>query len=209
MKDHPVNYERLLAFASEELSPADASDVSRHLEACNACARVVSRYQAIQATVRVDAEREPSLAIVARTNAIFRPAAERKRDLSPLDRIIATLTFNSSSGLALAGVRDGAQGYQMTFESPAANVDVQLFPPADAASASWHLLGEVEETGSDRARAVRLYREREALAAADLGEDQMFDLGVQTGSYELQVELSRSVVVLPDIVVPRVRRRRI
>lgn len=201
--DHSVSYQHLLAFASEELSPAETIEVSRHLEGCEECARVVQRYRAFQESVRTDAHREPPRWLVARAEAVARGGSKAEASgQSLLERIIATLTLDSRSGLALAGVRGESEGYQLTFESPAANVDVQLFPPAGPASANWNLLGEIEETGTAAARIVRLQQGEEVVMRAELGPDRAFEFEVGPGSYELQIELGEALVVLPDIKVP-------
>ena len=204
MKGQPIAYETLLAYAAGELAEAEAAPVAARLAVEPEAAATVALYRAVRDTVANDDSVAPPAAFLARAKGIFpRRPREATGPLAALRRVVATLSFDSRSGLALAGYRGGAAaGYQLAYESDAGDVDLQLEPGA-APAAPWRLLGQVGVDDETPGIRVVLAPVGAAAPAAETEADPhgVFSAQVMPGTYEMTVTLPTAVMVVPELEV--------
>ncbi|HBY98209.1 MAG TPA: hypothetical protein DEP84_30405 [Chloroflexi bacterium] len=202
MRNHPVPYEQLIAYAADELDGPEAAAVAAHLDACTRCTATVVRFRAARSVLRVDDGEMPPPATLTRAKALF---IQRRHtpEANWLQRVIAALAFDSRSGLALSGARGVAGGYQLGFESSVADVDLELEPPEKPISGRWQLLGQVVAHENAPVTTVGLapVGASTPIAQTDADEHGFFSLHAAPGRYNLLVTLPTVLLVLPDIEI--------
>lgn len=202
MRNHPIPYERLIAYAAGDLDGSAAAAVAAHLTVCAECAATVARFQAVGTTFRSDDSEAPPTATLARAKGLF---ARRRPtpDAEWLQRVIARLTFDSRSALALSGARGVGGGYQLSFESRVADVDLELEPPEEPAAGRWQVLGQVVAHEDVPVRMVGLapLEGTSPILQTDADASGFFTLYASPGRYDLLVSLPTALLVLPDIEI--------
>lgn len=202
MPSHPVPYERLIAYAADELDEPEAAAVASHLATCAECAATLARFRTVRAVLRSDDSEAPPAATLVRARGLFaqrRPAPEANW----LQRVLARLTFDSRAGPALVGARGIGRGYQLAFESDVADVDLELEPGEEPAGDRWRLLGQVAVHEDAPVAAVRLASPGTTTPVVQTTADEhgLFTLQAPLGRYDLLVSLPRVLLVLPDIEI--------
>lgn len=71
MARHVIDYEKLIAFAAEEVDGETAAVIAAHIAGCSSCAKTVALFRAIRALFRADNFRTPSADLVSRVCALF------------------------------------------------------------------------------------------------------------------------------------------
>ncbi len=205
MSKGSIIYEKLIAYAAEELSAAEAAGVEAHLARDPSAAATVARYRMVQATLRGDDSVAPPNEAVARARAIFEPArtaaAPRPSLVEHLERFVARLLYDSRAELALAGLRGSGAGFQMTYELPGdAELDLQA-EPGDGADGAWRLLGQVASAGPRSKLRVSLCRAGSLVPIRTVEADDRgaFALRVEPGTYDLHIGMPTGAVVASDI----------
>ena len=217
MSGHPIEDERLIAYAAGEVG-GDAAAVASHLTVCPDCAATVARYRFVETTLRGDDSPPVPPATLARAKALFadlrradvvetRPAAPPRDRRAPVRRVLAGLTFDSraafGSGLGFAGVRGGAgAAYRLAYESEAGEVDVQVEPPAGG-DAEWRLLGQVAVDEATPGIRVALTVPGSEAPAAEVEADEqgVFAVAAMPGTYDLSIRLPAALLILPELAV--------
>lgn len=191
--DHPVDYAPLIAFAAGDLSGAERERVADHVERCAACARTVARYAAVGETVRNDERWAPPAAVIARAQALFKPAgspAEEGLDvITTLRRIMASLTFDSRADYAMAGLRAqrDRQQYQLAFMSDMASIDLDIAPTRT----EWRIMGQVSlPDDEEQSLPVRLVNHDGEVVFQTVSDAGGLFTGVApAGTYSVEVDL--------------------
>jgi anti-sigma factor RsiW len=205
-----MDYQKLISYAAGDLAGPDAADVEAWLARDPAAAQTVARFRLLRESLLRD-ECPPADA-VERAKAIFHPAAARPAPPAPLAwaqdlvRIVAQLVFDSRAQPALAGLRGGGSGFQLTYDLSSgagggepAELDLQA-EPAPAAR-SWRVVGQVTGRFRDDAMRVDVCRAGSPAAIQTVRSDGrgMFVLSVEPGTYDLHLRLPGRVTVVPGI----------
>lgn len=208
--NHPANHiETLLAYADGTLPPDKAAEVEAHLTTHAVEAQLVAQYRLIKQRVSSDDSVEPSLTAIARARAIFNPALlparERTGWLAAVERFIATCVFDSR--VEALAVRSAAaeQLVNLSYRAPGVDIDLQaerLDPPAfNGGEARWQILGQINSSVAARPARIAITSSGSIMALAECSADEYgsFSIQMPPGRYDLHVQLSNGVVVLPDL----------
>lgn len=194
------DYEQLLAYAAGELSGEAAAAVERWIRSDADAAATVSRFRAVADAVRTDRSEAPPADSLSAARALFRPVGSASL-LDRVRRVIAELVYDSRRQPALVGIRGAEQGYQLSFESEFADVDLQIEPVAGAATR--RVMGQITPRGSARAAAVAfsIEGERDAVRTAAADDGGLFSVETTVGSFDVTITTSDGVLVLPGVEV--------
>ncbi len=203
MASKKVTSEMLIAYAIGELSPDAALVVETHVaESPSAAARLERIRSAIQ-SMRTDDSTAPSADAIARAKAVFRPLPDTRRESwwNRLERVVAVLVFDGRAQPARAGYRGGEGVVQLSYESDAADVDLELVPPASADESTWTLMGQIAPHAPTVHLTVALVSQSGAAASVEVGVDEqgMFTLRSDPGTFDLMIRVGDKVIVLPDV----------
>lgn len=123
--------EQLIAYAAGDLSGDPAREVAAYLTGNAAARDMVERYRAVRAIGRTDDTVAPSAAALASARGAFRQWAAAHRPtladwLRDLARVALACVFDSRMQPGLVGLRGAADTLEMTFETPAGDVDLEV-----------------------------------------------------------------------------------
>jgi hypothetical protein len=183
-----------LADLAEGRASADEQNAA-HLSACSACAGELQRLGQVMELMRTDKSIDAPRDVFASALNIFR-SAEPSGERSLLRRIVAALTFDSSSNMTPAfGVRSGqSAARQLLFSAGDSDIDLRISSEDDQWIVTGQLLGS--ECGGGR---VELAGENGS-AEADLNDVCEFTLPpVAAGSYTLRLRISESEIEIPQL----------
>lgn len=215
MSRHHSSYDNLIRYAAGELDELSAANVASHLTDCETCATTVARYRNAQQIIRHDRTAAPPTATLDRAKGLFarfgpQPAPAPPGIVETLRRVVARLTFDSREGYALAGLRGAASGYQVSYESDEADVDVRVEPVSGLSAGGWQLLGQIDvwNSGHGGGTDVKSIPVTLATSGADdpvvkVEADQhgFFTIRTEPGRFDLHVQLSQDLLVLPNLEV--------
>jgi hypothetical protein len=188
-----------LADMAEGRPSADASAEEReHLSSCARCAGQAEQLGRLTALMRADSSADAPPEVLSGVVRMFRA---RRAGVAPepgrLRRIVAALTFDSSSLRPAFGVRSGqaAPARQLLFSAGDLDVDLRLAPGGDGWTVSGQVLGPCGGGGE-----VELLAGGEAAARAALNELCEFTLPPQPeGAYALRLRLGGAEVEIPEL----------
>ncbi len=215
MSRHHLSYDILIRYAAGELDEPSAADVASHLTTCKECATTVAHYRDVQQVIREDRTVVPPIATLDRAKALFarfgpQPAPAPPGVVETLRRVVARLTFDSREGNALAGLRGAASGYQVSYESDQADVDVRVEPVSGLSAGRWQLLGQIDVWNSGLLGETDVKSIPVTLASSgaddpvvkvEADEHGFFTIRTEPGRFDLHVQLSRDLLVLPNLEV--------
>lgn len=210
------NFEQLLAYAAGELPPGESTRIEAQLAVSCDTAATVARLHTTLAAMRADRGEAPSAAAIARARAIFKPAADGK--VSWLDRVqqaVAKLVYDSRVEPALAGFRGDNDGFELTFDSEAGGIELQLEP--ETTGTQWRIMGQVTANTPPAAETHETHTPeiptptiqvalvppgtRVATVETDADEHGMFSFSATPGTYDLLVRVGGTVVIVPNVEV--------
>jgi hypothetical protein len=201
MTEQDLSFEELVAYASGELTGADAERIEARVEGSGA----VTRLRRIFELLRTDDSAAPPAEVRRRVMAAFGEIARPSRPwLEGLQQLVARLILDTRDQVAVAAYRGGTSSYRMAFDSPCGRIDLQVLPPAPSASDRWRLRGEAafDET---RPTTVSLVagEASEPAATASADEQGHFNIESPPGVYDLLIELETAdqVVVAPGLEI--------
>jgi anti-sigma factor RsiW len=192
-----IPFARLADLAEGRLSPEETAADRAHLEGCTSCSAQAAQLGHLAALMRADTSEDAPAALVADVVRMFR-ARRTQAEPGLLRRLVAALTFDSSSLTPAFGVRSGqaAPARQLLFSAGDLDVDLRLARGAEGWTVSGQVLGpcsggEVELIGSDGATVAR----------AALNELCEFTLLPPTpdGTYALRLRLDGTEVEIPEL----------
>lgn len=203
MAQRRIDHDTLFAYAVGELSDDDAGRVEAHVASSRDAAEELARIRRIVATMRVDDSVEPPAETLAAACGIFGPATRSTWTewLERLDEIVARLTYDSRLQPALSGYRGAGDGFQLTFESQGAEIDLEVQPNEDATSTPWVILGNVAPSDEPGETNVALLRRSDrALLEETIADGHGdFRLHADHGSYALAIRVADRLITLPEI----------
>jgi anti-sigma factor RsiW len=191
-----IPFERLADLAEGRLSPEDAARERTHLSSCARCASQADQLGRISALMRADTSEDAPHDLVAGVVRMFRARRAQVSEPGLLRRLVAALTFDSSSLTPAFGVRSGqaAPARQLLFSAGDFDVDLRLAPGSEGWTVSGQVLGpcpggEIELTAAGR-----------TTARASLNELCEFTLSpVPEGSYALRLRLDETEIEIPEL----------
>lgn len=202
-----VPYEKLIAYAAGELTGQDRQAIEAWL-ATNPDARsTIARFQAARLAIQMDDSPDVPVDALAHAKRLFtekqaRAAANRPSWLELAVRTIANVIFDSRHTPALAGIRGALQGFQVTIENDAAEVDLQLQPDLGSSQRLWHVVGQINPRESaDAAGGVALVAPgtRDPFVTTIPDRHGMFQMDAVPGTYDLLVSVGESIMVFEKL----------
>lgn len=193
-----IPFARLADLAEGRLSPEEAAEERAHLDACTSCAGQAAQLGHLTALMRADTTEDAPPALVSDVVRMFRARKIEASEPGLLRRLVAALSFDSSSLTPAFGVRSGqaAPARQMLFSAGDLDVDLRLARGAEGWTVSGQVLGpcaggEVELVGDDGSTAAR----------ASLNELCEFTLLPPTpdGTYALRLRFEQTEVEIPEL----------
>src|SRR5829696_6331433 len=138
-----IPFARLADLAEGRLSPEEAAEERAHLADCTRCAGQAAQLGHLAALMRADTSEDAPAALVASVVRGFRARRARGEEPGLLRRLVAALTFDSSSLQPAFGVRSGqaAPARQMLFSAGDLDVDLRLAPGGEGWTVSGQVLG--------------------------------------------------------------------
>ncbi|HEX8290845.1 MAG TPA: zf-HC2 domain-containing protein [Pyrinomonadaceae bacterium] len=192
-----IPFARLADLAEGRLSPEEAAEGRAHLAGCTACSAQAAQVGHLAALMRADTSEDAPAELVASAVRMFRARrAARAEEPGLLRRLVAALTFDSSSLRPAFGVRSGqaAPARQMLFSAGDLDVDLRLAAGGDGWTVSGQVLGPCENGE------VELVSGGETAARAALNELCEFTLpAVAGGDYTLRLRLGGTEVEIPEL----------
>jgi len=189
-----ISFADLADLAEKRASGAKPTDMPAHLSDCQACAQQLERVGQVLALMQTDTAVDAPRDVLAYALNVFR--RQEKVQPSLLRRIVAALSFDSSSNLAPAfGVRSGqATARQLLYAAEENDIDIRLTPEDEKWIVSGQVLGEECVGGR-----IEIEGEGEVVAA-DLNDLCEFRLpAVQGGSYRLRLQFGNKEVEIPQL----------
>lgn len=180
-----------LADLAEQRTSGD-KPTSVHLSNCSDCAEQVDRIRQVLELMRGDASTDAPRDVLAYALNLFSKHENSKPSI--LRRIVAALTFDSSSNVAPAfGVRSGpATSRQLLYSAQENDIDVRITPEGE----SWILAGQV--LGENCVGGRVEIEGQSGLATADLNDLCEFTLPpVPAGCYAIRLRLGTAEVEIP------------
>lgn len=202
MPEQEVTFEQLAAYASGELSGAEAARIEAWL--APEAARNVGLLREVIETLRSD-DTEPATPSAIR-RAVAALAAERSGWLSAARQLLAELIHDSRWQLAPGGYRGGpaGAGYQLSYDSSWGRVDVQVLPPSPPSSRGYRVRGQVNAVAGAAAGDVVLrQRGGDAVLASGTDDFGRFKIEADPGAYDLLIELDGGArtIVAPGLEI--------
>jgi hypothetical protein len=186
-----------LADLAEKPAGADERTASMaHLSSCAVCGQKVERVEQLLALMKTDTATDAPRDVIAYALNIF-SGHENSREPSLLKRIVAALSFDSSSNLAPAfGVRSGqTTSRQLLYSAEENDIDLRITPERE----NWIVAGQVlgEDCVGGR---IELEGRSGELTGADLNDLCEFILPpVPAGSYSVRLRLGNVEVEIPQL----------
>jgi anti-sigma factor RsiW len=193
-----IPFARLADLAEGRLSAEEEGEARAHLADCTNCSAQAAQLGHLTALMRADTSEDAPAELVASVVRMFR--ARRAQDEQPglLRRLVAALTFDSSSLRPAFGVRSGqaAPARQMLFSAGDLDVDLRLAPGGEGWTVSGQVLGPC--TGGE---AELVDAEGATAARATLNELCEFTLlpPAADGTYALRLRLVDAEVEIPEL----------
>jgi anti-sigma factor RsiW len=184
--------------AEGRLSPEEAADERAHLDACTRCAGQAAQLGHLAALMRADTSEDAPAGLVSGVVRMFRARrAGGTAEPGLLRRLVAALTFDSSSLTPAFGVRSGqaAAARQLLYSAGDLDVDLRLARGGEGWTVSGQVLGpcgggEVEMVGAEGSTAT-------SAALNDLCE---FTLPpVAEGDYIVRLRFEGTEVEIPGL----------
>lgn len=203
-------YEKLIAYASGELSGDEAESVSAFLKTNPAAAQTVAMYKQAHLMASTDESIAPPMQLVAKAKSIFSSQVQSPAIswIDQLQQIIVELVFDSRAQPALAGIRGVGTAFQASYETEQVSVDIEAEPIEESASEysskeQWRIMGQIDmpESAANVDVAMIPSASTTALESKQTTTDEhgMFTVEVETGTYDLLIRCGDSVVVLKNI----------
>jgi hypothetical protein len=191
-----IPFAKLADLAENRVAAEERTASMAHLSSCAACAQQVERVAEVLGLMKTDTATDAPHDVLAYALNIFR-GRENSQEPSLLKRIVAALSFDSSSNLAPAfGVRSGqARSRQLLYSADENDIDLRITPEQE----NWIVAGQVlgEDCVGGR---IELEGRSGELTAVHLNDLCEFTLPpVPAGSYTVRLRLGNVEVEIPQL----------
>ena len=190
-----IPFAKLAELAENRVSADERAMVMSHVSSCPECSQQVARVGQVLDLMRTDTAIDAPRDVLAYAVNIF-SGRQASRVSSLIRRIVATLSFDSSTNLAPAfGIRSGqAASRQLLYSAEENDIDLRLTPEKENWIVAGQVLGETCVGGR-----IEIEGEGE-LASADLNELCEFTLRpLPAGSYTLHLRLGNADIEIPQL----------
>jgi hypothetical protein len=207
MDNHPVSAEDLFAHAHGDLDQRTASAIAAHVAMCPACAATLARFEIVRMTIRADATLTPTALTSAWIRALIasrkRPAVIRQSAFAPLKRVVAALKFDGRAPLALGELRGSAEAYLVKYAADDLDVDLEIAPAGTTDGGRWQVTGQVSAPLPSGSYVLAFTEPggKQPVIELQSDDDGMFFVELSSGPYDLLVQTSDTVVVIPNLEV--------
>ena len=191
---HHIPFARLADLAEGRLAAEDERAARTHLADCADCSEQATRLAGLTALMRADATEDAPRDVLMQAVSLFR-ARRAERSPSLLRRVVAALTFDSSTLTPAFGVRSGqaAPARQLLFSAGDFDVDLRLAAGGEGWTVSGQVLGPCDGGEVEVEAGAR----RESAGLNDLCE---FTLPpVPEGVYTLRLRVGEVEVEIPEL----------
>lgn len=193
-----ITFERLADMAEGRLSSEETTTARAHLASCTRCSSQAADLERVAMLMRSDTSEDAPRDLVFGVIQIFHP---RRTESAPgiVRRIIAALTFDSSTRTPAFGVRSGqtAPARQLLFGAGDFDVDLRLAAGEEGWTVSGQVLGPC---GGGRVEAFAFGASEEAAARTSLNDLCEFTLPpVPEGVYALRLRLNDTEIEIPEL----------
>ncbi len=191
-----IPFARLADLAEGRLAGAERAEAEAHLSACSRCAGQAAELGRVTALMRADTSVDAPRDVLSGVLGMLR--ARRAEGPAPglVRRILASLTFDSSSLTPAFGVRSGqaAPARQLLYGAGDFDIDLRLAPGEDGWTVSGQVLGPCDAGGR-----VEMSGEGGHVSAAlnDLCEFTLRP--VPEGAYTLRLRVGGTEVEVPEL----------
>jgi len=199
-----VTYDDLISYAAGGLDDGTRRKLQAHLASSPADRKKVVRIRSALETMRQDDSCAPASDTVERARGILHVAAAQagERWWKRLIRVAAEVVFDSRLQPALGGFRGRGDDFQLSYDCPIAEVDLQCRPDEhERGDRCWTLTGQVSSK-SDASRAeIALLRSDSSVPVQTVQADNfgVFHLKAARGDYNLLVCVVGEVLELTNI----------
>lgn len=190
-----IPFEQLADLAENRTSADERTASMAHVSGCSVCAHQLQRVRQVLELMRTDTAIDAPRDLLAYAVNIF-SGREDSHQPSLLRRIVAALSFDSSSNLAPAfGVRSGqATSRQLLYAAEENDIDLRITPDDE----NWIVAGQV--LGQDCVGGRIEIEGKSGSAAATLNQLCEFILPpVPAGTYTLRLQLGNAEVEIPQL----------
>lgn len=194
MPSEPISLEVLLKYAAGELSSDEAAAVERLTATSEGARKALSQVRSLRALMLADDSEAAPAGAVAKAKAVYQPKA-RPGIVDQIKRFIGELVFDSRSEAAMAGLRGGDEGFQLSYHSPVAELDIECLPSGEG---EWRIRGHITPSGG-LPESVELSGPTVSTAAPD--HHGGFVMTVTPGEYELRLVHAGAEVVFPPLTL--------
>lgn len=169
-------------------------NVTAHLSDCSQCSGDLEHLAQVINLMRTDSAVDAPRDVIALATNIFRGREARP---SLLRRIVAAVTFDSSSSAPAFGYRSGqSAARQILFAAEDSDIDLRLAPQADQWIVSGQVLGTACSGGEVELSA------REKTTSTKLNDLCEFNLSaVPPGSYKLTMRFEDREIEIPELQI--------
>jgi hypothetical protein len=193
-----ITFERLADMAEGRVSAEETAGERTHLASCARCSERAAELGRVTALMRADDSADAPRGLVSDAVRLFR---SRRTESAPglLRRIVAALTFDSSTRTPAFGVRSGqtAPARQLLFGAGDFDVDLRLAAGEEGWTVSGQVLGPC---AGGRVEAFAAGAHEAAAAHASLNDLCEFTLPpVPEGTYALRLRLNDTEIEIPEL----------
>ncbi|HLK57172.1 MAG TPA: hypothetical protein VKU00_11435 [Chthonomonadaceae bacterium] len=196
LRDH-IPIEVLIDYVDNQLDTEAVARVRDHIASgCKLCAEELANWVRIMSRLKSEQTYPTPQPVLHRAFALF-DTMERKPSF--LEKVMASLVFDSRQQLLTAGARDLQQAsFKLLFEAQDTRIDLLCERESD----HWALAGQVlAPHASELGWKIGLTGEetQRQISADAFGEFQI--LGLKAGSYDLTLQDGSREIVLPTLVL--------
>jgi len=203
MPKNKATTEMLIAYAAGELDANAAAQVEAIIADSPADAARLAQIRETLATMLSDDSVAPRPEALARAKAIFRHehAASLAGWWQQLERVVASLIYDSRAQPALTGYRGVGDAVQLSYESEIADIDLELSPVGAAKDAVWTVMGQVSTREPAATVAIVFVSRSQGGAKIEIKPDEhgLFTLRADAGEYDLFIRVADKVITVPQL----------
>lgn len=195
-----IPFARLADLVERHLADDEIAEARQHLTACERCSQQATELERTVALMRADDSVDAPRDVLFETIRMFRAQRSAEREPGLLSRVLATLSFDSSTLRPAFGVRSGqtAPARQLLFSSGDFDIDLRLARGGAGWAVSGQVLGPCE--GGGRIEVLRADNASEIMVGTDLNDLCEFTLPpVEAGLYTLRLRLGDVEVQIPEL----------
>jgi anti-sigma factor RsiW len=193
-----IPFHRLVDWVEATLSTEEQLQLQQHLERCSQCRDALAEVKQLISLMQSDQAIDPPPAVTARALRIFQPRVAAPAP-SLLQRIVATLQFDTLQSPLAMGMRSGAApSRQLLFRAGDYDLDLRLTPTENAPT--WTIAGQVLG-GDKRGGHVEVQNDEQRVQAPLSALNEFVLPLLPSGEYTLMVHLADEEITVESFKV--------